>query len=408
MLRQVIIAFKIIMFEKTVRIHSQYDINIYICGQFLKYKKFIMKKILFLSVIAVIFAACQSKTEYTINGVVADPTFEGQQVSLSEMTENEMETLETTTITDGKFNFKGETDTPVLRFITLGENENNPRSIIMVEPGNINVTYDTDFQISGSTINNDFNDFNLKQKELTVKSRSLSEQYSAAMENDTMTDELEAELTSAYEDIANEAKSMNFDFIKANIDNQLGQFIFTGSSRMFDAEQQKEILALSSDEYKENKDVKRIIEQLEAMEAVAIGKDYIDFTMRNPKGEPISLSDYAGKGKYVFIDFWAAWCGPCISEMPNVVEAYEKYKNKGFEVVGVSLDRTEEEWLKGIKDLKMTWPQMSDLKFWESEVVALYSIQGIPHTILLDKEGKIIAKDLRGKELHDKLAELLD
>ena len=367
-----------------------------------------MKKFLFLSVIAVFFAACQSKTEYTISGVVADPTFEGQQVSLSEMTEDEMVTLETTTITDGKFEFKGDTDTPVLRFITLGENENNPRTTIIVEPGNINVTYDTDFQISGTTINDAYSNFNTKQKEFTTESRSLSEQYGEAMKNDTMTEELEAELTSAYEKIAEDARTLNFDFVKANIDNELGQFMFVASSRMFNAEQQREILNMTSEEFKAKKDVKRILEQLEAQEAVAIGKEYIDFSMETPEGKTVSMSDYAGKGKYVFIDFWAAWCGPCISEMPNVVDAYEKYKNKDFEIVGVSFDDNKDDWIKGIKELNMTWPQMSDVSGWETEVVKLYAIQGIPHTVLLDKEGIIIAKDLRGKQLHDKLAELLD
>ncbi len=367
-----------------------------------------MKKFLFLSVIAVIFAACQSKTGYTISGVVTDPTFEGQQVSLSEMTEDEMVTLETTTITDGKFEFKGDTDTPVLRFIRLGEKENNPRTTIIVEPGNINVTYDTDFQISGTAINDAYSDFNTKQKEFTTESRSLSEQYAEGMKNETMTEELEAELTSAYEKIAEEARALNFDFIKANIDNELGKFMFVGSSRMFNAEQQREILNMTSEEFKAKKDVKRILEQLEAQEAVAIGKEFIDFSMKTPEGETVSMSDYAGKGKYVFIDFWAAWCGPCISEMPNVVAAYEKYKNKDFEIVGVSFDDNKDDWIKGIKDLNMTWPQMSEVSGWETEVVKLYAIQGIPHTVLLDKEGIIIAKDLRGKQLHDKLAELLD
>ncbi|NLA63004.1 MAG: TlpA family protein disulfide reductase, partial [Bacteroidales bacterium] len=103
-----------------------------------------------------------------------------------------------------------------------------------------------------------------------------------------------------------------------------------------------------------------------------------------------------------------SWCGPCIQEMPNVVKAYDKYKNKDFEIVGVSLDKDEEKWLQGVKDLNMTWPQMSDLKLWESEAVGLYAIKSIPHTVLLDKEGKIIAKDLRGEQLEEKLAELME
>lgn len=367
-----------------------------------------MKKFLFLSVIAVLFAACQSKSEYTINGNVTDESFEGQQVSLEKWTDSIMILVDSTNIVDGKFTIKGETDSPILCFLTFGEKGSQNRTLLMVEPGKIDVTYDSTFHIAGSAINEKYSDFNNKQKEFNTKSRAISDQYNAAMADGSMTEELDAEITSAYDKISDDAKTMNYDFIKANIDNELGQFMFMTMSGMLNADQQKEILAMTSEEYKSKENIQRIVKQLEAMEAVAVGKNFIDFTMKNPEGEYISLSDFAGKGKYVFVDFWASWCGPCRDEMPNVVNAYKKYKNKGFEIVGVSLDQDEAKWIQGIKDLNMTWPQMSDLKLWESEVVGLYGIRGIPHTILLDKEGKIIAKDLRGDKLDEKLAELLD
>lgn len=367
-----------------------------------------MKKILFLSVIAVIFAACQSKTEYTITGEVADSSFEGQQVALAQMTENEMATVSSTTITDGKFEFKGDTDSPVLRFITLGENESQVGSIIMLEPGKTKVVFDTDFKISGTPLNDAFNEFNSKQQELNEEMMTISNEYRAAEAEGTLTEDARTELISAINDIRDNGKSLFLNFIEANINNELGQHMFLTSAGMFEVEEQKKILAMASDEFKADENIKSIIARIEAAEAVAIGKEFIDITMMNPEGETISLSDYAGKGKYVFIDFWAAWCGPCVQEMPNVVEAYEKYKDKGLEIVGVSLDQEKDKWIAGIKDMNMTWPQMSDLKLWESEAVELYGIRGIPHTVLLDKEGKIIEKDLRGEALHDKLSELLD
>ncbi|HTN68811.1 MAG TPA: redoxin domain-containing protein [Dysgonamonadaceae bacterium] len=367
-----------------------------------------MKKILFLSVIAALLAACQSKPEYTIHGTVADDKYEGQQVYVEKWTDSIMITVDSTKIENGKFKIKGKASSPALRFITLGSTPSKARSIVMVEPGRIDIVYDTLFHITGSKVNDAYNDFNLKQNDLTTKIRSISEQYNTAMIDGTMTDTLDKELTSAYEDVANEAKVLNYDFIKANIDNELGQYLFMTTSGLFDTDQQRDILALSSKEYKETKNIKHIVDRLEAVEAVAIGKDFVDLTMRNPEGEYISLSDYAGKGKYLFIDFWAAWCGPCIDEMPNVVNAYNKYKNKGLEIVGVSLDQDEDKWIQGIKDLNMPWPQMSDLKLWESSAVEMYGIQSIPHTVLLDKDGKIIAKDLRGEMLDEKLAELMN
>ena len=121
----------------------------------------------------------------------------------------------------------------------------------------------------------------------------------------------------------------------------------------------------------------------------------------------MKLSDYVGKSKYVLIDFWASWCGPCRAEMPTVVEAYTKFHDKGFEVVGVSLDNEKDAWVKAIAELKMPWPQMSDLKGWESEACAVYHVQAIPANVLVDEQGNIIAKDLRGEDLLNKMGELL-
>ena len=111
--------------------------------------------------------------------------------------------------------------------------------------------------------------------------------------------------------------------------------------------------------------------------------------------------------KPVLIDFWASWCGPCRREMPNLVDAYAKYKGKNFEIVGVSLDQSADAWKESIKNLKITWPQMSDLKYWGSEGAQLYAVNSIPHTILIDGEGTIIARGLHGEGLQTKLAEVL-
>jgi peroxiredoxin len=152
--------------------------------------------------------------------------------------------------------------------------------------------------------------------------------------------------------------------------------------------------------------VKPLKDQETSMKQTALGQPFMDITLKTPDDRPISISDYAGKGKYVLLDFWAAWCGPCRNANPHVVELYKRYKDKGFEIVGISLDQTKDAWVKAIKDDNLTWPHMSDLKYWGSDAARLYSVSSIPHTVLLDKEGKIIAKGLHVEALAAKLAEL--
>ena len=130
-----------------------------------------------------------------------------------------------------------------------------------------------------------------------------------------------------------------------------------------------------------------------------------ELTMQTPDGKQMNVSDF--KGKYVLVDFWASWCGPCRTENPNVVEAFNQFKDKNFTILGVSLDKDKDAWIKAIKDDNLTWSHMSDLKFWESAAVPAYRFEGIPFNVLLDPQGKIIASDLRGPDLSAKLREVL-
>jgi peroxiredoxin len=146
-------------------------------------------------------------------------------------------------------------------------------------------------------------------------------------------------------------------------------------------------------------------EQIENGKVGAIGSEAIDFTQNDTAGMPVSLSSF--KGKYVLIDFWASWCKPCRMENPNVVAAYERFKSKNFTVLGVSLDQNKSSWIKAIQDDKLVWSQVSDLKYWNNDVARQYKIQQIPQNILVDPNGKIVGKNLRGADLDSKLCALL-
>jgi peroxiredoxin len=148
-------------------------------------------------------------------------------------------------------------------------------------------------------------------------------------------------------------------------------------------------------------------ERLVKIKKVAIGQIAPDFTQNDPSGNPVKLSDVYSKNEYTLIDFWAAWCGPCRQENPNVVAAYAAFKAKGFGVFGVSLDQDHDRWVKAIEDDKLTWTQVSDLKYWQSDAAKMYAVNSIPANFLVDKTGKIVARNLRGEDLLKKLAELL-
>ncbi|TDB69054.1 TlpA disulfide reductase family protein [Arundinibacter roseus] len=152
--------------------------------------------------------------------------------------------------------------------------------------------------------------------------------------------------------------------------------------------------------------VQAYIGYIKRIKGVAVGDEAPDFTLNSPEGQQVSLSSL--RGKYVLLDFWASWCGPCRMENPNVVKMYAKYKDKGFAIYGVSLDKDMNAWTAAIKKDGLTWTHGSDLKYWSSAVAQLYGVNAIPATYLLDKDGKVIAKNLRGPSLENKLAELLD
>ena len=194
-------------------------------------------------------------------------------------------------------------------------------------------------------------------------------------------------------------------FIDSNMHNAVGLHLFLTNG--FSIDRQKELLAKMPETYLNHPKVQQVIKNLELKEKTLVGKPFTDFEMPTPDGSTLKLSDVVSKHKYTLIDYWATWCAPCRKEMPHVIEAYNEYGQKGLAIIGISLDNHADKWKAAIKEWKMPWLHMSDLKGWKCEGATLYCVHAVPATVIIAQDGTIVARDLRGEALMAKLAELM-
>ena len=240
-----------------------------------------------------------------------------------------------------------------------------------------------------------------EMQEMMVEARTLHKELNGQIPQDKM-----EVLKTRYDALDLDYKQLLEGTLEENRDNMVPLLLLSAGGEQIGYEQAAEYL--KTYKYSDNAALASLKETL-AKEALKFpGAKVADFEMKDLSGNTVCLTDYVGKGNYVLVDFWASWCGPCRMEMPNVKAEYEKYHPKGFEVVGVSLDRNKEAWQKGVADLGITWPQMSDLKYWQCEGARIYNIRAIPATILFAPDGRVVKSGLRGEELSKKLSEIYE
>ena len=362
-----------------------------------------------LSAVVMLTAACSQKSEnaYTITGT-AEGTQDGDTVFICEMQGYfNMIPTDTAIIKNGTFEFNGECEGAALRWLMpIHAGEPTTMAQFILEKGDIKaelIKGEGESKIEGGPNGKLYDEFE-------EQCGKIGQQMDGPWQICSDSTKSEAERQAAQEKLDSLNKVMQAfqkKFIIDHVPSACSDMLFAFCPFNFSEEDNEEILKLFGEKQPNFPVYKAIMAEKKAQESTAIGHAYTDLKMDDPNGKSIKLSDYVGKSKYVLIDFWASWCGPCRAEMPTVVETYTKFHDKGFEVVGVSLDNEKDSWVKAIADLKMPWPQMSDLKGWESEACATYHVQAIPANVLVDEKGNIIAKDLRGKDLLDKMAELL-
>ena len=351
----------------------------------------------------VTLASCQNSNEYVIRGTI-EGAEDGDMVYLQEFTGTELVAHDSATVADGKFSFTGTPEeVTATRFVTFVNDELELVSQVFLEPGTIKVHMSSQQSSLGGTVCNDaYNEF---IQQYMAASTEMNDIYAEAM-GGSLTEDEKAEAIALLQE--KEAKTMEMvrGSIEKNIGNAVGVQLLASFGMSFPVEEMLPLVEKIPAKFDALPEVMAIKGYFEAAKLSAEGQHFTDFTMNDPDGKELRLSDFISANKYTLVDFWASWCGPCRAEMPNVVAAYAKYKSKGFGIVGVSLDSDVEAWKKALVDLGITWPQMSDLQGWQNAAAQLYGIRSIPATLLISQDGVIVARDLRGDALEEKLAEL--
>lgn len=350
-------------------------------------------------------AARQSNTPFRLEGQITNPA-DDRTVLLYEG-----ETLVDSTMLDenNTFIFERTVDEPTLFTLLIGF---QPYGLLLQNGDDItfsaDLAYSDRYEVIGSEIN-------IKLQELQVIQAKLEEEQNNIMnEFQTRVSAGESEHTVREELIGASQLSLDtrarevYVFSDQNRDNLAGLY---GMLYLFGIDPtgyETELFTYAEEagkRFPDNTTVQFFAKHMSGIKRLAIGQEAPDFSSTTPDGNTVSLSDF--RGQYVLVDFWAAWCTPCRVENPNIVAQYHAFKDKGFTVLGVSLDRSRDAWLAAIADDKLTWTQVSDLKMWENEVAALYNITAIPASFMVDPAGKLVAKNLRGPELRRFLSETL-
>ncbi len=377
-----------------------------------------MKKIfLFIIALLPLITLAQEPEQFEVKSKVGHLNAPARAYLLYQVGANRV--MDSAMITNGSFDFKGKILNPVGAFIVI-----DPMSVgldkldstadflsFYIDKGVIEINSPDSLskaKITGSKINDDNKKLLAELAPINEKAKDLEAEKRSATPAQQNSAEFQNTMQARYKELQIEQKAALKIYILSNPDSYLSLLALNSvGGPSPDPAELEQLYNSLSERLKGTEAAKVFKKSLDALKNTAIGVTAPEFAEADTSGKMVNLSSF--RGKYVLIDFWASWCPPCRQENPNVVKAYNKYKDKNFTVLGVSLDKPEGKaaWIAAIKNDGLNWTQVSDLKFWSNQVAALYYVSSIPSNFLIDPNGKIIAKDLRGQDLENKLEEVL-
>lgn len=363
-----------------------------------------MKNTIYLLIAVAFLMSCGGpKDQFTIKGDVAGT--DTGMVYLQKFDTGQWLTVDSSRIEKGKFTFTGKIALPEMWHIALQEKEIFVP--LFIENGAIEVTIFPD-SIEKSTVKGSPTHDVYEQYLATVKpvDQEMEKVYGEWKAARTVGDTAAMERADSVSTVLDaRMKELLKNFILSNGKSVVAPYLVTRNSWQFELPELEEIAATFDTALAQSQYAQTVMKRIGILQSVAVGQIAPDFTMSDSLGNPVALSSL--KGKVLLVDFWASWCGPCRAENPNVVKAYKAFSKKGFDILGVSFDQNREKWLKAVKSDQLTWNHVSDLKGWGNAAGKLYGVNSIPASVLLDKDMRIVARNLRGEELTAKLTELL-